>query len=134
MTWYIDLRLDKLLILQNENCKTVRDVKPSPNKKKKMRTSINPPSLGENPDQKSTSSNTEHGPGRQREEAAAPPSRAQAESEMWRATAPPRKKKKKTSPPPPLEEEVERMVQVLVPPLFDYPPIAARARSTAQRS
>ena len=36
-------------------------LEPSP-KKKKMRTSINPPSLG---DQKSTSPNTEHRPGRQ---------------------------------------------------------------------
>jgi len=39
-------------------------LEPSP-KKKKMRTSINPPSLRDNPDQKSTSSNTEHRPRRQ---------------------------------------------------------------------
>ncbi|CAD6271098.1 unnamed protein product [Miscanthus lutarioriparius] len=40
---------------------------------------------------------------------------------MWRATAPPRRKE--TTPPP-----KERKRMVLVPPLFDYPPIAARTR------
>jgi hypothetical protein len=44
---------------------------------------------------------------------------------MWRATAPPRRKE---TPPPKKKKKKKKPKErgVLVPPLFDYPPIAAR--------